>query len=327
MRPVEYKQLFQQLWERCEDPIMIVEADHTIIEVNRAFEETLGYQNDDIKTLDPFSIFDEDFQYLLHNHQEKSKKEIRYVTKSGQEAKAIITSEPLQFDDRTVWMLHVEQENESLIKKALDEAPDPVIIHHKGTVLFANVACGKMLNVDRIEISGQNIFDFIHEDSRTHLEERASVSSHQGGLDPATMFADLGDETIKLFVAPTPVFFQGKACTQVYMKPIHENATENDLYFGDLQVDVEHQCVYRSGQQIPLSSKEFLILLKLVRTPGKAVSVQKLYETIWGSDSIGDTRTVMVHLSNLRKKIEVNSSKPKIIQTVRGEGYKFQPPV
>ena len=327
MRPVEYKQLFQQLWKWSKDPIMIMESDHTIIEVNRAFEKTIGYQNDEVHTIDPLSIFDEDFQELLHNHQEKSKKEIRYVTKRGHEEEAAITCERIQFEDRTVWMVRVEEQNESLNEKALDEAQDPVIIHHQGTILFANGECAKMVGINKGDLINRNIFNFIHDDSRSHLEERVEVSSHQHGMDPTTMFADIGDETIKLFVAPTPVFYQGKACTQVYMKPVHDNATGHDLFFGDLQVDVEHQCVYKSDQQIPLSSKEFLILLKLVRSPGKAVSVQKLYETIWGSDSIGDTRTVMVHLSNLRKKIEENSSKPKIIRTVRGEGYKFQPPV
>jgi DNA-binding response OmpR family regulator len=48
-----------------------------------------------------------------------------------------------------------------------------------------------------------------------------------------------------------------------------------------------------------------------------------LYELVWGTDSFRDTRTVMVHISNLRKKIEKNPSYPSYIMTARGTGYKF----
>ena len=59
------------------------------------------------------------------------------------------------------------------------------------------------------------------------------------------------------------------------------------------------------------------------RSPNRAFALDDLYTIVWGHDSMGDTRTLMVHISNLRKKIEPDPANPIYILTVRGVGYKF----
>ena len=61
----------------------------------------------------------------------------------------------------------------------------------------------------------------------------------------------------------------------------------------------------------------------MAKHPGKIFTVEELFERVWGEFSFGDTRTVMVHISSLRKKIERDPSHPEFILTVRGAGYKF----
>ncbi|MEK8130682.1 response regulator transcription factor [Paenibacillus filicis] len=95
------------------------------------------------------------------------------------------------------------------------------------------------------------------------------------------------------------------------------------LSFPGLEVDLLSRTVKLNGQPVPLSSKEFDLLLHLARTPGKVLSLEQLYKLTWGVDSNGDTRTLLVHISNLRKKVEPNPTDPRYILTVRGVGYKF----
>ncbi|RAV16721.1 response regulator transcription factor [Paenibacillus contaminans] len=78
------------------------------------------------------------------------------------------------------------------------------------------------------------------------------------------------------------------------------------------------------GQPVPLLPKERQLLLLLLKHPNQVFSVEQMYERIWGWESVSDERTVMVHISNLRKKIEADPASPKYIHTVRGFGYKFQ---
>ncbi|MBD2846959.1 response regulator transcription factor [Paenibacillus sp. IB182496] len=95
------------------------------------------------------------------------------------------------------------------------------------------------------------------------------------------------------------------------------------LRSGELEIDPEGHTVTVGGRPVSLSAKEFDLLVHLARHPGKAFPLDRLYRLIWGTDSIGDTRTLMVHISNLRKKIEADPANPAHIVTVRGVGYKF----
>ena len=77
------------------------------------------------------------------------------------------------------------------------------------------------------------------------------------------------------------------------------------------------------GTPVELSYKEFELLYLLAKNRGIVFTRDNLLEKVWGYDYIGETRTVDVHVSNLRKKIEQDESHPLYIKTVRGMGYKF----
>ncbi len=95
------------------------------------------------------------------------------------------------------------------------------------------------------------------------------------------------------------------------------------LVFPNLVIDLLSHEVLLGGKKIDLSSMEFKILAVLAQNPNKVFSAEELYEKAWGSNSMGDFRTLMVHISNLRKKIEPDPSQPRYITTIRGVGYKF----
>ena len=77
-----------------------------------------------------------------------------------------------------------------------------------------------------------------------------------------------------------------------------------------------------NGDSISLTAKEFDILLTLIRSPKRVFSMDQLFELVWKEESLaGDSRTIMVYISNIRKKIEKGGQ--KFIYNIRGAGYKF----
>ena len=97
------------------------------------------------------------------------------------------------------------------------------------------------------------------------------------------------------------------------------------LNFSGLEIDLKRLEVRREGEPVLLSVKEFELLTVLARQPNRVFPLDELYRLVWHTDSMGDTRTLMVHVSNLRKKIEPDPANPVFIQTVRGFGYRFAP--
>lgn len=94
---------------------------------------------------------------------------------------------------------------------------------------------------------------------------------------------------------------------------------------GDsLVLDEEHTCAVRNGQRIELTDKEFAILQFFFKNQGKTVDVCTVYEGVWGEKYMpSSNNTVMVHILNLRKKLEADPANPKLIRTVWGKGYRF----
>ena len=90
-------------------------------------------------------------------------------------------------------------------------------------------------------------------------------------------------------------------------------------------MDVERHVVTVRGQEIPLPLKEFELLEYLLRNAGRVLTRDQLIDRIWGSDYVGDTKTLDVHVKRLRSKVEPEPGAPRYIVTVRGLGYKFEP--
>lgn len=97
------------------------------------------------------------------------------------------------------------------------------------------------------------------------------------------------------------------------------------LSYPGLEIDFRSLEVRLESELIALSAKEFELLSVLAKQPNRVFPLEELYRLVWLSDSMGDTRTLMVHISNLRKKMEEDPSRPRWVQTVRGFGYRFCP--
>jgi two-component system, OmpR family, alkaline phosphatase synthesis response regulator PhoP len=98
---------------------------------------------------------------------------------------------------------------------------------------------------------------------------------------------------------------------------------EEKIVIDYLEINRDRRTVTVDGELIELSYKEFELLYLLAKNRGIVFTRDNLLEKVWGYDYIGETRTVDVHISNLRKKIEKDESHPIYIKTVRGMGYKF----
>jgi DNA-binding response OmpR family regulator len=94
------------------------------------------------------------------------------------------------------------------------------------------------------------------------------------------------------------------------------------LDFGRLTIDVAAREARVDGQPVPLTAREFDLLLLLAEHPRQVFSREQLFDRLWGA--YGDRHTVTVHIGRLRDKIEADPAKPALLVTVWGVGYRFE---
>jgi two-component system, OmpR family, response regulator RegX3 len=94
---------------------------------------------------------------------------------------------------------------------------------------------------------------------------------------------------------------------------------------GPVRLDVERHVVTVANRVVPMPLKEFELLELLLRNAGRVLTRMQLIDRVWGSDYVGDTKTLDVHVKRLRAKIEPDPANPRHLVTVRGLGYKFEP--
>jgi len=90
-----------------------------------------------------------------------------------------------------------------------------------------------------------------------------------------------------------------------------------------IMVDFDQRRVFVRGEEVHLRRKEFELLRLLVENAGRVLTRDVLIDRVWGTDYIGDTKTLDVHIKRLRSRIEADPSTPVLITTVRGVGYRF----
>ena len=103
-----------------------------------------------------------------------------------------------------------------------------------------------------------------------------------------------------------------------------EDLLPASLQAGRVRMDVDRHVVTVDGEQVPLPLKEFELLELLMRNAGRVLTRMQLIDRVWGSDYVGDTKTLDVHVKRLRAKIEPDPGNPRLLTTVRGLGYKLE---
>jgi DNA-binding response OmpR family regulator len=108
------------------------------------------------------------------------------------------------------------------------------------------------------------------------------------------------------------------------LKGDNDNSQKTEkIVYGDIELDEESCEAFKGGKLLELTSTEYKILSLFIKNIDKVFTKKQIFETVWEEVYYGDDNTIMVHISNLRDKIEDNPKKPEYLKTVRGLGYKF----
>ena len=129
-------------------------------------------------------------------------------------------------------------------------------------------------------------------------------------FDPAVVVAK-----VKANLRRAPLYRRYEASASRHSSPL---IPDKGIY-----IDSKKMTVYVNGNEVRVSSKEFQLLSFMASHPNEVFSASELYERVWGSDSNDDPRTVMVHIYNMRKKLEMNPAEPQYIKSIRGMGYRY----
>jgi DNA-binding response OmpR family regulator len=143
------------------------------------------------------------------------------------------------------------------------------------------------------------------------------LSSHEEDKVKISALSDGGDDYVTKPFSPGVLMAKIKA----HLRRVSTGRREQLLELPGLTLDFYAQSVIMGSDTIFLSTKEFGLLSYMAQNVNRAVSVDALFQLIWGTESLEDTRTVAVHISNLRKKIEADPANPERIVTIRGAGY------
>ena len=110
-----------------------------------------------------------------------------------------------------------------------------------------------------------------------------------------------------------------------YLEKIEADSSQQEHIYrvGGLELDEEKVELRVDGNLVKLTPMEYKILLLLMKNPGRVYSADEIYERVWNEKAI-NSDTIMVHIRNIREKIELNPKKPNYLKVVWGVGYKIE---
>ncbi len=152
------------------------------------------------------------------------------------------------------------------------------------------------------------------------------LSAKNSDVDKIVGLSMGGDDYITKPFSPREIAFRIKAQLrrQKYDGLKEENETKDEtIKVGNITIHKSHSQVYRDDKEVRLTAKEYNLFLYLAENPNRIVNKERLCEVVWGEEYLGYDNTISVHVRHLREKLEENPSKPEIIVTVIGLGYKL----
>ena len=149
------------------------------------------------------------------------------------------------------------------------------------------------------------------------------VSARTGDADKIRGLGFGADDSIEKPFSPSVLVARLKVhLAQVERLQLSKQA-ENAITAGPLTAKLDARQIFKNGAELPLKNREYELLLFLMPRPGQVFSREDLCELIWGLESMGDNITVAVHVGRIREKLEDDPQNPKLLQTVRGVGYRL----
>lgn len=109
------------------------------------------------------------------------------------------------------------------------------------------------------------------------------------------------------------------------LRKVAETLPSRELQAGELVLDPVTRTLHKGGTKSRLRPKEAALLALFMRKPGQVLTRREIVKEVWDTDYVDDTRTLTVHVHWLRLKIEDDPDQPRLLRTVRGAGYRFEP--
>lgn len=189
------------------------------------------------------------------------------------------------------------------------EQPDLLLVDISLQDMDGTAVCAEIRNYSNVPI----IFVTARKDSEEIVQglEMGADDYITKPFDPVVLVA-----RVKANLRRAPIFSRAHLYKQ-------EEKKNRILSYQGLEINTETMEVFLHGAKLLLSAKETQLLMFLAKRPDQVFSQEELYRQIWGAESYSDTRTVSVHISSLRKKLESSPELPQYIHNVRGLGYKF----
>ncbi len=174
-----------------------------------------------------------------------------------------------------------------------------------------------ILDVNMPELSGFMTAAKIREKCQTPI---IFLTAYSAESDKVIGFSAGADDYIVKPFSNIELLMRVKAVLRRNQQVLSRSEEKNILEFQDLTLDLDSQSIMRNGEVIPLTYTEFKILELFVRHRKKIFSLDNIYQSIWGEEAIGDS-AIMVHIKNIRKKLNDSSRNSKYIKTAWGRGY------
>src|SRR5690606_22993206 len=179
-----------------------------------------------------------------------------------------------------------------------------------------------LLDVMLPDKSGFDIFPFIKEKTDAPI---FFLTAKDSDLDKLSGFAYGADDYITKPFNPLEIIARSKAIlrrTNMQSKKVDEEDTV--LHFGHFHIDLNTAELFVRNKKVSCTAQVFQLLTYFCKNPNRILTKEQIYENVWGgSGEFVDDNTIMVHIHKIRNKIEENPKNPKILQTVRGLGYRM----
>jgi DNA-binding response OmpR family regulator len=150
------------------------------------------------------------------------------------------------------------------------------------------------------------------------------LSSKNDDIDKILGLSSGGDDYVTKPFSPREIVFRVKAQLRRQQYDQFEKSNQNQkISFDNLNIDIDGWRISKGERELELTAREFGLLCYLAQNPNRIISKERLYEQVWGEDSTGCDNTVMVHIRHIREKVEDDPTNPKLLQTVKGLGYRL----